>query len=212
VFTKADYLADEEDAGALRLLPGEQVRSNFTGLHIGSQVQFSGSLGFATGLIARLYQPIAYSAELGPRYSGTTAEHEYSVVGVGVPFVIRWFYGKGRTQLVLSEGLQWDLSYLKYRLYTVSDPEEERQLLIRHLSVLNTLSIRGEIGASFRAGKDSRINTGMALVIPVSRFGTARATEGSEALADGRQEVEAAILHDKAKAGVELNLTALIGF
>lgn len=212
VFSKAEYTRDEEDGAEPSLRPGEQVQSNFTGLHLGSQVQFSASLGFATGLIARLYQPIAYETQGEQDDSGATMQHEYSVVGVGVPFLMRWFYGTGGTQLFLSEGLQWDLSYLKYRLFRKTGNDEDRQLLIRHLSVLNTLSIRGEVGASFRVGRDSRINTGLGVVLPISRFAAARSTEGSENTGNGREGVEDSVGHQKAKAAVELSLTMLLGF
>lgn len=211
VYNRVAYEQDKDNPNALKLVADVPERTNFTELYLGSQVQFKATLGYAMGLITRIYPPIEYESDLGESFPNLRAVHQYNVVGVGVPFVIRWFYGKGNSQLMLSEGLQWDISYLKYRLYS-KDNSDEKTMLLQHLSVLNTLSIRAEVGGSFKVGKESRINTGLGIIVPVAKFGSGRATEFEGGGGGDATDVEEALGHDKAKIGIDIGFSFLLGF
>jgi hypothetical protein len=136
-------------------------------------------------------------------------------VGFGMPFLVRWVYGTGNTQLVLSEGLQWDMSYLRYRNYTKNALEEET-LVLKHVSLLHTFSLKAEIGASFKVGQFSRINTTLGLVVPVVEFGGVKSTEfaGSDQAFSDKQKEELieAIGHKKSSAGLDILLSFGLGF
>jgi hypothetical protein len=215
-FNQILFSEDEASPGTLRLIKDRPVKSNLTQAYLGTQVQFSASFGYVTGLIARNFSPVTVDAELGPSYSNTTAVHKYSVVGFGVPVLIRWVYGSGNTQLILSEGLQWDMSYLRYRLYS-KDTAGEETLVLRHFSLLNTVSLKAEIGASFKVGHFSRINTTLGLIVPVVDFGDIQSTEfsesgGSESNAKQKESLVEAIGHQKAKIGIDVLLSFGLGF
>lgn len=210
-FNRVAYEQDKDDSSRLRLVADIPERSNFTEFYLGTQVQFKATLGYATGLITRIYAPIEYEGDLGDSFPGVRAAHQYNVVGIGLPFVVRWFYGTGNSQLMLSEGLQWDLSYLKYRLFT-KDSSDEKNLVLQHLSVLNTISIRAEVGGSFKVGKVSRINTGLGLIVPVAKFGSGRTTQFEAGNGGETVEIEKALGHDKARVGLDIGFSFLLGF
>jgi len=214
-FNQVIYSEEESEPGRLALLKGDPVSSNFTQAYLGSQVHFSASFGYATGLLVRSFTPLTTESDLGVSYPGLTTVNKYSVVGFGVPFLIRWVYGKGNTQLVLSEGLQWDMTYLRYRLYT-KETEGEEALVLKHFSLLNTVSLKAEIGASFKVGQISRINLTLGLILPVSEFGAVESTEffgdDPENRTERKESLVEAMGHQRSKVGADVVLSFGLGF
>jgi len=215
-FNKVLFVEDELTTGNINFEKDQILQSNYAQVYLGTQVQFSASLGYATGLITRYFSPLTTASDLGPSFPDLAAVHKYSVVGFGMPFLIRWNYGSGNTQLVLSEGLQWDLSYLNYRLYT-KDALDEESLLLKHVSVVNSVSLKAEAGVSFKVGDFSRINSSLGLVLPIIDFGNAYSTEYTEGNTSGgyglrRESLIDALGHGKSKVGVDILLSVSIGF
>jgi hypothetical protein len=214
-FNQVLYQEDVESPGALRFVKGDAVKSNFTQAYLGSQIQFSASFGLSSGLLTRSFAPLTAESDLGASYLDSAAVHKYSVVGFGMPFLLRWVYGTGNTQLVLLEGLQWDMSYLRYRLYTRNAAEEET-LILKHVSLLNTVSLKAEIGASFKVGQFSRINTTVGLVVPITEFGGVMSTEyadSSQSVSDSqKKDMVEAIGHKKSNVGLDVLLSFGLGF
>ncbi len=213
-FNQVVYLEDKDAPGTLRFVRDEPVKSNFTQAYIGTHIQFSASFGLASGLLARSFAPMTAESDLGTRYPNSVAVHRYTVVGFGMPFLLRWVYGTGNTQLVLSEGLQWDMTYLRYRLYS-KDADEEETLIVNHFSLLNTVSLKAEIGASFKVGLFSRINATLGFVLPVGEFSEAKITEyGNDQVLSSTQKdsLIQALDHKKSHAGVDLVLSFGLGF
>jgi hypothetical protein len=213
-FNQVLYLEDQDAPGTLHFVKDEPLKSNFTQAYLGTQIQFSASFGLSSGLLARSFAPMTVESDLGASYLNSVAVHRYTVVGFGMPFLFRWVYGTGNTQLVLSEGLQWDMSYLRYRLYT-RDQDEEETLILNHFSLLNTVSLKAEIGASFKVGLSNRLNITLGFVLPVFEFSDAKITENGSKEVFSSQQKEDLILalnHKRSDAGVDMMLSFGLGF
>ncbi len=215
-FNQVLYTDEDGSLESPQWVEGEPVKTNFTQAYLGTQVQFSASFGYATGFIARSFTPFSVDAEISASSPDLVAIHKYSVVGFGAPLLIRWVYGSGNTQLILSEGLQWDMTYLRYRFYTKNGTEDEA-LVVKHFSLLNTISLKAEVGASFKVGQFSRINTTLGLIVPVAKFGAVQSTEFAGTAPSGdsskqKAELADALGHKKSAVGVDILLSFGLGF